>query len=57
MMWLAFCAGIMVGTLVGVVAVALCQMMSRDREHRRFGCHSDSQYDSFSSPLLLKDTK
>jgi hypothetical protein len=57
MIWFAFCAGIVVGTMVGVVAVALCQMMSRDRESKKLGGHSGSRYDSFSSPLLLKDAK
>jgi hypothetical protein len=57
MMWIAFGAGIMVGTVVGVVVVALCRMMWRDGEHRSFSGHPDCQYGSFQSPVPFKDTR
>jgi hypothetical protein len=57
MMWIAFWAGIMVGTLAGVVAVALCQMTSRHKEHKAFSCRPDCQYEALRSPLLVKDAE
>jgi hypothetical protein len=56
-MWIAFAAGIMVGTVVGVVVVALCQMMSRDREHRTVSGHPECQCDSLRPPLPLRNAK
>jgi hypothetical protein len=57
MFWIAFLAGIMVGTIVGVFAVALCQMASRAREQKTPNCRPECQHYSFGSPLLLRKTE
>jgi len=54
MFWIAFFAGILVGTIVGVFVVAMCQMASRGREHRVLSCQPECQCYSFGSPLLLR---
>jgi hypothetical protein len=57
MFWIGLFAGILVGTVTGVLVVALCQMASRAQEQsassRQPACHC---YD-FGSPLLLRKTE
>jgi hypothetical protein len=54
MFWIAFLAGILVGTMVGVFAVAMCQMASRANEQRGPSCQPECQHYSFGSPVLLR---
>jgi hypothetical protein len=57
MFWIAFFSGILVGTIVGVFAVAMCQMASRGREHRAPSCEPECQCYSFGPPVLLRKTE
>jgi hypothetical protein len=57
MFWIGFSAGILIGTVAGVLVVALCQMASRSQEQGGFSRQPKSQYYDFGSPILLRKTE
>jgi hypothetical protein len=54
MSWIVFGIGVLLGTVVGVAAVALCQMASNIRYRHIRDRNPKCQYDSLESPLLAK---
>ena len=54
MPWIIFGLGVLVGTGVGVLIVALCQMASSDRHRRVLDRQPECHYDALRSPLLAK---
>jgi hypothetical protein len=54
MPWIIFGLGVLVGTMVGVVIVALCQMASSDRYRRLLDREQGCEYDSLQPALLAK---
>jgi hypothetical protein len=57
MFWIGLFAGILVGTVAGVMVVALCQMASRTQEQRGSSLQPPCQGYDFGSPLLLRKTE
>ena len=54
MFLIGFSAGILVGTVAGVLVVALCQMASRSQDQGGFSRQPRFHRDDFGSPLLLR---
>jgi hypothetical protein len=54
MSWIVFGLGVLLGTVVGVVAVALCQMASHIRPPQMLDRMPKCQYDSLETPMLVK---
>jgi hypothetical protein len=52
MLWIVFGVGVMVGTITGVIVIALCHTASNTR-HRM---PPNRRYDPLRSPMLAEDT-
>ncbi len=58
MLWIAFGAGVFVGTIAAIVAVALCQMASRHAKPSGCSCRpDDDRHDPIQMPLLVRNTR
>jgi hypothetical protein len=55
MLWIVFGLGVMVGTITGIVVVALCQIASGNRNQRTSDFQPRYPYDPLRSPMLAKD--
>jgi hypothetical protein len=57
MSWIIFGMGVFVGTFMGVVVVALCQMAASARYRSISNRRTEYPYDSLHSPMLAKDAE
>jgi hypothetical protein len=55
MLWIVFALGVLVGTITGIVVVALCQIASGTRKRRISDFQPGYPYDPLRSPMLAKD--
>ena len=55
MLWIVFAVGVMVGTITGVVVIALCHAASNTRHRLPPNRRSRHPYDQLRAPVLAED--